>query len=61
MAPKSQTRRQRGGSFMNLFRKKNNTTKALNARTFAEKYLPRGLASHSARGQSLAGAAVAAG
>lgn len=50
MAPKSQTRRQRGAGIFNMFRRKNNTAKGPNARTFAEKYAPlRALASPSAQ------------
>lgn len=49
MAPKSQTRRQRGGLF-NMFRRKNNT-----AKTFGEKFAPvRGLASYSAQQRLIA-------
>jgi len=45
MAPKSQTRRYRGGGIFNMFRRKNNT-----AKTFGEKYAPiRALASYSAQ------------
>ena len=50
MAPKSQTRRQRGGGMFNMFRRKNNT-----AKTFGERYAPvRGLASYSAQKRLIA-------
>ena len=52
MAPKSQTRRQRGGGFLNLFSSKKNNT----AKTFGEKYAPaRGLASYTAQKRIIAG------